>query len=549
MTNAVNADYRSEATERRWLLRGVWWVCLIYLCGATLADPDLWGHTLYGMRAVEAGVLTERTDPFSYTAAGATWINHEWLTEYQLGWLWLKFGNIGLIAWRNAWVIVLWSLVAAALRRASVSASAGLFLMVFNAEVLSDFVIFVRPQLATFACFAVFLFVLRTWWDETSNEAHQAIESNGLIRLSFKLYLLPLIMVLWTNMHGGFLAGIGVLGVFTFAAVWRGVHDPTRRRAAIELTLVAIACGLATLLNPYGYRMHEMLWQHLITEQFVREWQPVWATGLAPVLCVPFLIVLLGFSKSRRWQWIDAAVFAVVGWQAVFHLRHVALLSIAVFIVLPVPASEALQRLFPQLVERWSQPAYKLRRVLAVGLISVFLLGIQARATGELWRSRVAPWQVAVECRGQVPGMPVDALRFLQEHDLHGNLITDYGWGQFVIWHRFPQTKVAFDGRYRTVYSHEIEQQFLDWQKADEEQTRVAMIDDHPTEIALLPAGRATDRWLARRADWACVFRDSQAAVFVKRIPKFAAIYERPLDSNSQPTARDWEPFPGLVRK
>uniref|UniRef100_A0A7C4QKK1 Uncharacterized protein n=1 Tax=Schlesneria paludicola TaxID=360056 RepID=A0A7C4QKK1_9PLAN len=64
--------------ERRWLVRLVGAACLLFLCAVTIADPDLWGHTLYGLRAIELGVLAEATDPFSYTAPGAEWINHEW---------------------------------------------------------------------------------------------------------------------------------------------------------------------------------------------------------------------------------------------------------------------------------------------------------------------------------------------------------------------------------------------------------------------------------------------------------------------------------------
>ncbi len=550
--DVVSADEGSEPVtvdrpqSRGWLLGTAWLVSLIYLCGTTLADPDLWGHTFYGLRCVQSGMLTESADPYSYTARGAPWINHEWLTEYFMGWLWLDHRNIGLIAWRNAWVLILWIVVAMALRRASIGLGAGLFLLVFNAEVLSDFVVFVRPQLATFALFAVFLLVLRSWWDDTSSSEPLAVATSDELT-DIKLWSLVPLTAVWTNLHGGFLAGIGVLGVFVVGATWRGRRDPTLQPAARQLQTVSLMACLATLLNPDMHQLHLMLWQHLITEQFVREWQPVWAIGLAPVPCVPFLIVALALGRSRRWQWIDVAVLAVVCLQAVLHLRHVALLSIAVLILLPAATDDALRSLFPQLTERWSRPANRLPRVLAVLAACAFLLGIQARASRDLWREGVRPWEIAVECRGQVPGMPVAALRFMDEHEICGNVLTDYGWGQFIIWHSYSQTKVAFDGRYRTVYPEKIEQQFLEWQRANESRDRTPMIDEHPTNAALLPAGGAPDRWLTRREDWGCVYRDSQAAVFIRRGPHYDQIIGPAAEWKPQPPVPAWDVFPASL--
>ena len=87
--------------ERSIMIGAFWVLALVYMCGTTVADPDLWGHTLYGLRSIELGVLTEKTDPYSYTAPHAKWVNHEWLTEYQFGWLWLHAGGVGLWLWRK----------------------------------------------------------------------------------------------------------------------------------------------------------------------------------------------------------------------------------------------------------------------------------------------------------------------------------------------------------------------------------------------------------------------------------------------------------------
>ena len=72
-----SATWEMPATERKVLLGALLVSCIVFSCSLTLADPDLWGHTLYGLRAIEQGVATERFDPFSYTAPSAVWVNHE----------------------------------------------------------------------------------------------------------------------------------------------------------------------------------------------------------------------------------------------------------------------------------------------------------------------------------------------------------------------------------------------------------------------------------------------------------------------------------------
>ncbi len=515
-----------------WLLLGaVWLASLLFLMGVTIADPDLWGHTLYGMRAIEQGVLAERSDPFSYTANGAEWVNHEWLTEWQLGWLWMHEGSAGLVAWRNLWLFVLWSAAGWGLIKSGCRLGAGLLMLVLTAECLADFVVFVRPQLATFGLFAVMLLLLRRFWDDPRNRS---------------IGVLPILTAVWVNYHGGFLAGLGIQAAFVFAGVL-GLREPLGRRRLWVLSVVFLFSILATGLNPFGGRMHAMLWQHLGTEQFVREWQPLWATRQSPVYYVPFLLMglsLPGFRKTRLVDWI---VLGIVSWQAVSHLRHVALLAIGVLILLPAALSESCDRLFSRLTEAWSKPGRRPIRIAGVVLIIGFLGVLHWRSVRELRKVGMAFGEIAVETQSQVPGMPMNAICFIREEKLTGNLVTDYGWGQCVIWHLFPDIRVAFDGRYRTVYPANLEQEFLDWQRVQPKTKRTAVLDGHPTELALLPAESPPDKYLKTREDWVEVYRDAQAAIYLNRhIPRFRNVIERnvgrPIRSPALPR---WVDFPG----
>lgn len=529
------ADPGSQATATpsldRVLAILVWCVAFVFVCGLVLADPDLWGHTLYGIRAWNQGVLAEATDPFSYTAPQAPWVNHEWLTELQLALIWTHFGNCGLWLWRNLLVLVVFLCVAAELRRQQANLAASTLLLLYGAECLSQFVIFIRPQVPTLAIFTLTLLILKRHSDRVAR---------------WEIWALPPLMVVWTNLHGGFLAGLGVIGLYAMLDVVDHLRTGWRwNSATIALPAVALLAGLATLVSPYGYHLHLMLWEHLATEQFVVEWQPLWAARQAPTYYVPLVLLGLALPFSRRWSWTDALVLAVIGSQAMSHIRHVSLLAIACLILLPGPLSESLPRLFRHLTSVLQQPGRWPLRVLLVGITAGILVVLQVRSTIDMWQHGLKPWDVGVESRSPVPGMPVRAVTFLKREKLSGNLLTDYGWAQFLFWHA-PEFKLAFDGRYRTVYSSQLESEFLSFQRTGRDRPReTPMLDRYPTEIVLLPAGSGAASYLPLREDFVEVYRDNQAVVWVKRLPRFEPLIR--LRSSGPLPAIDaplWQPFP-----
>jgi hypothetical protein len=215
-----------DTTERTIIISAVWMAALAFACSLALADPDLWGHTLYGLRSIDAGLLTESVDPFSYTAFGEPWVNHEWLTEYQFGFLWRTTGSVGLWWWRNLLVLVVFVVALLEFRRTHASVPAVVVLIVFNALCLSNFVVFIRPQLATFALFAVTLAILRRHWD-------------GLARRA--IWCLPLLMLLWANLHGGFLAGLGLIGLCWGGTGIMAARDASQRPQFMVLSGVLAA--------------------------------------------------------------------------------------------------------------------------------------------------------------------------------------------------------------------------------------------------------------------------------------------------------------------
>lgn len=520
-------------SQREWLISIglVWCACLFLTATVTIADPDLWGHTLYGLRALDAHVLVERTDPFCYTEPDAIWINHEWFSEDSFGWLWQRFHNPGLWLWRNFWILMIFVPGWLALRKQQASLASGILLLVYTAFCLSQFVVFVRPQLVTFGCFAWTLLLLRSY----------------LARPQLKgIWYLPVLMLFWANSHGGFLAGVGIQGVVLGWMGWETLRGSYRWTDFWRLAFVVSFAWAVTLINPYGTGLHQMLWDHLITTQIVREWQPLWKAQQALLYYIPFLLIGLVFLGSRKWEWIDLLLIAVVGYQAVSHIRHVALLAIAVMILLPVPLSDVLRRLLPRLHQRWGGAGRASLRMLLVGAVMLCVYGLGVHTVVKMWQQGVPPWQIGVETRSGAPGMPVAAIEVLKQAGLQGNILTDYGWAQYVIWQTYPESRIAFDGRYRTVYSARLEQELVEFQHLNaESQGPTPLLDRYPTEILLLPAAHPVQGYLKQRPDWTQIYSDAQATLWLKQLPRFQEIINRTRQKQlAVPEVPHWCLFP-----
>lgn len=521
-------------SPREWLISiGLVWCACLFLTGTvTIADPDLWGHTLYGLRALDAHVLVERTDPFCYTEPDASWVNHEWFSEDSFGWLWQRFRNPGLWLWRNFWLLMIFVPGWLALRKQQASLASGILLLVYTAFCLSQFVAFVRPQLVTFGCFAWTLLLLRSYLASPQQKG---------------IWYLPVLMLFWANSHGGFLAGVGIQGLTLGWMGWETLRGKYRPSDFWRLAFVVAFAWAVTLINPYGIGLHQMLWDHLITTQIVREWQPLWEARQALLYYIPFLLIGLVFLGSRKWEWIDLLLIAAVGYQAVSHIRHVALLAIAVLILLPAPLSDVLRKLFPQLHQRWAGAERARLRMLLAGCIILCVYGLGVHSIVKLWQQGVPPWQIGVETRSRAPGMPVAAMEVLKDAALQGNILTDYGWAQYVIWQTFPGSRIAFDGRYRTVYSAQLEQELVAFQQLNaDSRGPTPLLDKYPTEILLLPASQPVQGYLKHRPDWIRIYADEQATLWLKDLPRFQTLIhgaqQKPL---RVPEVSLWCLFPG----
>jgi len=278
----------------------------------------------------------------------------------------------------------------------------------------------VRPQMFSILMFA-WLLTLLTRADE---------------RRSLRpLVWIPVVMVVWVNLHGGWVVGIG------FFAVWSVVRAMTDMQHRGALAGALGAALLATLLNPFGPAMWYFLAETVRLERpMIADWQPLytlpahlwifWLTGAA--------VLAISVRSSTRDAWPRLALVAALGILAIRVSRLDAFFALAgVFLAAavlpkaePAPAASLMARRSP---------------VFAV------LLALCAIPVGFIVAGRVATVPVPGYL---VPDANVAA--YVREAKLSGYVLTWFDWGQYSIWHFGPDLKVSMDGRRETVYSTHV---------------------------------------------------------------------------------------------
>ena len=262
--------------------------CLFWFSD-TIADPDLWGHIRFGQDIIKNGSAVQ-SDIYSYRTRDQRWINHEWLSEVIFAGLHDLAGARGLIVFKLVISIVLIMLSYVHLRRRGAGRYVSVLLLILLSVPFRMGLGTIRPQIFTYLCFFLELLIL-----EKGAGAGQAW-----------LWLLPVLLAFWVNLHGGVLAGVGVLFVWIAVRVIARRHEATPFKqtpgSMLQIGLIGLASCAALLINPYGI---ELVWFLLRTGTVPRpeilEWVPLALLSLPGQLYLGLLMIgIAGLVGSRR---------------------------------------------------------------------------------------------------------------------------------------------------------------------------------------------------------------------------------------------------------
>lgn len=463
----------------------------------TTADPDLWGHLRFGLDLLETGRVI-RPDPYSYLTAGVTWVNHEWLAEALMAIAWRAaeaFGSpaTGLVLLKLAMVVTVVGIVYWHLLWRRLSAIAAGTIVLAYLPVLLPWLGAVRPQMFTYACFALTLAAI-------------ARAEEGRPRM---LWVLPPVFALWANLHGGFLAGGGICALWLMARAVRRVFahalatEGIWRDEARRFWLPVIVTGLATLATPYAGDLWLFLRTALTPRLEIAEWNPIVATSPEGAAYIILLTpTVLGWIYSRRTKRpVLVFLYLVAALLPLVARRHSPLFALALVILTGEHMADAASRLVRRRAEdapsvsfvppAWMSATFVVMAVVCLALTTPYLR------------------QVIVDRES----FPVEAVRLIAASGVRTNMATEFAWGEYVLWHLGPGVRVSTDGRRETVYSDAAYGQTLQFMYG---YGRWDAVLDHPgVDLALVPTKTwPTFNLMRLKPGWTLIYRDDRSALF-----------------------------------
>jgi hypothetical protein len=368
-----------------------------------------------------------------------------------------------------------------------------------------------RPQLFTMTFVAALLALL-------ARADHRLRTRGTRLAVGWELAIVPPLLALWANLHGGFLVGVGLVGLYAVAVVSRVLshvpYAPTGRDALVVL-LLAAASVLAPLLNPYGLELYRYLFYTLDRHDGVGEWDPV------PLLSTAFLrfkvlaVVTAGLAlhwwdterdieRRHTLGWLLVAALLAAGY-AMKHQRHTVLFAVMAAPIVIVAADRVRLRLvrrWPWLAPRPAVLATVLAGAAVVAVVQVSGVVTDLARHGSGIRYARAAY-------------PADALAFLEQHDFRGNVLLPLQWGSYTIHHAGDRLRVFIDGRFEAVYPPAVLDDYFQFVRGGEGWERA--LDAYPTDIVLVSRAHGIHPRLFARDDFMYVHSDRAALVFVRR--------------------------------
>lgn len=375
-----------------------------------LLDSDFGWHIRMGEIIAKSGI--PQVDPFSYTMPSYPVVSHEWLLDVVMTFLYSKLGDGGLALLFTAVAVGSVYISLKVVRSRNTYLNVGLFLL--GAGVLLRFS-GVRPQAFSWLMMSALIYVIY----------HRKLAK-----------YLPAIFLLWSNIHGSFVAGIVALFVYTAARVWR------ERRIAKKEVLLLVASTGATFVNPYGWRAWWEVWMSVTDTGLrftIQEWMPSVLTFDFPYIFLATLSAVLVVKYRRKLRLEEHAIYWGFLSQAILSVRHVPLWAI---VALPLTA-KGVSFLKKEAVvdevsaERFQKVAKAFFGVLvAIFGLQVLLHFIFAHGFSE-------------------ENYPENAVNYLRARAPEGEIFTVYNWGGYFTW-KYPEKRVFIDGRMPSWRGHNV---------------------------------------------------------------------------------------------
>jgi len=432
------------------LVFGITFLAIFTMAVRASVGYDTWWHLKAGEWMLANRAIL-RTDLFSLSRQGSAWIYPGWVAQILLYAAFQTFSFAGLNLFTALMVVAAFAFVWCTLEGRDLLRAFVILLAASASGVYWS----ARPQIISFALAAFFLFVLHSC-------------RKGRARL---LWSLPLAMIFWVNVHGGFAIGFLILGVYLCGEIvqlaneavkagwdWRTAWDK-HKREIFRLLSVSLLCALAVSINPHGPQMLLYPFKTVsiqALQDYIQEWQ---SPNFHQAQILPFLLMLLlligTISRSRRKVDLTELLLVLVFLAlALLASRNIALFALVAAPVITRHLDAVLDdkqkelgaaAQLPESAAKWLNLTIFLLLLVASGLKISSSLSSQAN-------------QDMIEAE-----YPVHAVEYLRDVQTNKNLFNTYNWGGYIIWELHPDFLSFVDGRTDLFDDEILEEYLISW--------------------------------------------------------------------------------------
>jgi hypothetical protein len=478
-----------------------------------LRDAGTGWHIRDGQLMLQTHSIT-RVDPFSATMNGHPWYAWEWLYDVFIASIHHWMGLNGVVFITAAVMAATFVLVFRLAIRRGGSLPIVLFMLVLSLGA-SAVHFLARPHVLSWLFTVV--------WFELLDSAQESRSG------SRRVFFLPLLMLLWVNVHGGFVLGFALLAIYIFAAGIEYFTCPEQRlqtRSRLKrLGLVSLLSLLASFVNPYGYNLHLHIY-HYLSDKFlmnqVSEFRSPDFHGAAQQ-CFAFLLLvtIVALASSRQPQQpARLLVILLAAYSGLYASRNLPVSSILLtLIVAPMLSETFAAGVRNDGIARWLRSG--ISRLQSFGarmekleldfrghvwLVIVLVLGVWACMHG----GRLGSVQL-LSADFDDKRFPAEAVQAIIQNDIRGPIFCPDQWGGYLIYKLYPRTKVLVDDRH-DLYGDQFFKDYLkiiylqpDWRK---------ILDARHVDWILVQKDSSLATTLELTSGWKLIHADSTAVLF-----------------------------------
>lgn len=469
------------------------------------------GDTGYHIRAGEI-IIREmalpRHDPFSFISPTLPWIAHEWFSEVLMAIVHKTLGLEGVVLLFALLLSATYWLLFRAIRifRRTIMVD----LLVLSLVMSSSQVHWLaRPHI-----FSLFLTVLLYH----VLILHQEDRGNYL-------YVIPPIMLLWVNLHGGFIAGFLFMGIFLLGHILGLLASEGEKRSVSankgkKLSLICAASVLVACVNPFG--VHAFLFPfRLVSDTYLMDHvmeflSPNFHAFVLYRYLLLFLIGILGFSRASL-SVTESILVLLFTSMSLYSARYIPLCAIVYAPILSKHA-DILVGESKGKVARWLRESSEVYETIDSGakgyaiLVLALAAFIALSATGKVY------------ARFPEKTAPMAAIDFLRKNPIPGNMFNNDEIGDYVIYELYPQYKVFVDGRL-DMYGSPIIKEYM--KVTDIETGWKDVLDKYNINYFFIYTNSVLVRHLLTDADWRGIYSDNVASIFLRNIQENAEAIAR----------------------